>query len=250
MAGRILPLWPSTWPKELDPYRKQAKTIGVAHGIQETVYEIRFNSRDEFEKAWPHILKLKSPGAPLILERSPATYNRSGTKSEAGVLILCPSGGTVRFPDGRELKADTPWPKSATLPGGELPEYVVAQDGKWVPFDGKERSHIQHRARIDVVLITDGQIVDLNSTPLPENIPIIDRRFPKAEQAWGKAVEGIQVRLTPDKRLWNEGEDPSFKIIAKPKDNVANESGAPNQSVEDVAVKPRQILTPDVSPRE
>ncbi|MCY2952759.1 MAG: hypothetical protein NTU53_12425 [Planctomycetota bacterium] len=33
--------WPSTWPKGLDPYRKQAKTIRVAHGIQETVYEIR-----------------------------------------------------------------------------------------------------------------------------------------------------------------------------------------------------------------
>ena len=32
------------------------------------------------------------------------------------------------------------------------------------------------------------------------------------EEPWGKAAEGIQVRLTPDKRLWKEGEDPTLRV--------------------------------------
>jgi len=64
--------WPDTWPKELDPLRAQARTLDVGTGIQQTVYEIPFTSREEFEAAWPHILAVKSEGAPLILVKSPS----------------------------------------------------------------------------------------------------------------------------------------------------------------------------------
>ena len=60
---------------------------------------------------------------------------------------------------------------------GGLPEYVSNQDGKWVAYDGKERKGFLHRARVDIVLITDGKIVDLNRIRLPADTPIIDNRF-------------------------------------------------------------------------
>src|SRR5258708_4199665 len=57
--------WPADWPKALEPLRANARTIEVANGTQENVYEITFTDRDTFEKIWPTILALKTPGAPL-----------------------------------------------------------------------------------------------------------------------------------------------------------------------------------------
>ncbi|MHC4286579.1 MAG: hypothetical protein ACYSWZ_27015 [Planctomycetota bacterium] len=59
--------WPPDWPEELSPYRAQAKTTEIASGNNENVYEIRFDDREEFEKIWPTILKLKSDGGTLRL---------------------------------------------------------------------------------------------------------------------------------------------------------------------------------------
>ena len=192
--------WPNSWPKELDPLRKQAQTVEVAHGIQERVYVIPFRNREDFEKAWPHILKVKSQGAPLILEKSPFKYNVSGSESVTGVMILAPSSGFVGGPysphaetyeemeelvkEGKMLRASAPWPMEIMLDKGELPEYVTSAnevDGKmqWIDvrqFD-KKRTKTRHRARIDIILITDSKIVDLNRIRLPENTPIVDNRF-------------------------------------------------------------------------
>lgn len=179
--------WPDSWPKELEPFRKQARTVDVAHGIQETVYEIPFENREAFEKVWGHILKLKSKGAPLILEKSPSTYNVSGSKMERGVLVLCPSAGSVGLPDGTRLHAGPPWPEYIKSLSGELPEYVVheggnfVQEGGWVPFDRKkgDQNGFRYRARVDIILVTDGKVIDLNRIPLPPDTPIVDRRFAK-----------------------------------------------------------------------
>ncbi len=169
--------WPKSWPKELERYRKQSKSLAVAHGIQENVHEIRFHKREEFERAWPHILKLKSKGAPLILQRSPSTYSRSGSTAETGVRILCSSRGRSGPSADKMLDTGPPWPNYIRLPSGGLPEYVVNQNGKWVAFDGTNRAGFIHRARVDIVLITDGKIVDLNRIRLPADTPIIDNRF-------------------------------------------------------------------------
>jgi hypothetical protein len=66
-------MWPGSWPKELEPYREQALTIEMfgSPGAHETCYDIQFDSREEFEKAWPHILTLSSKGAPLTLVKGP-----------------------------------------------------------------------------------------------------------------------------------------------------------------------------------
>jgi hypothetical protein len=83
--------WPESWPKELDSLRKQSRTLdgplpGVLH------YQIPFTKREEFESAWPHLLKVKSKGAPIILLRSP--YTRLG-RIDAGVFIHTPLAGAV-----------------------------------------------------------------------------------------------------------------------------------------------------------
>ena len=170
--------WPDSWPEELEPYREQASTVSFRSGV---IYEIPFKKREEFEKAWPHILKLKSAGAPLILEKSPSEY-MSGlgrSKMSAGVRILCPDRFHIEFPDGTQFDAGPPWPNSAKTASGELPEYVVVENGQWVPFTGENDRIGLHRARVDIVLVNDGQIIDLNRLEFPKETPIIDRRFTK-----------------------------------------------------------------------
>src|SRR5205085_7630343 len=54
--------WPNTWPKELEPLRKQSRTL-VGPEVENRHFAIPFAKREEFESAWPHILKVKSKGA-------------------------------------------------------------------------------------------------------------------------------------------------------------------------------------------
>jgi hypothetical protein len=167
-------LWPDSWPKELEPYRARATTLDFGTGTDLTVYEIPFRDREDFESAWPHILSLKSKGAPLILVRSPSAYGPSTL--EVGVRILSPPDRCeyTSDADGSKVKPGPPWPASARLPSGELPEYVIMSGGKWVP-PPKGVGYV--RARQDIMLVCDGDIVDLNRIRLPADTPIIDRRF-------------------------------------------------------------------------
>jgi len=137
--------WPDSWPKELEPYRKQARTLEGPEVLLRH-YQIPFTKREEFEKAWPHILKVKSKGAPIILVRGPKTDFFA--IKPAGVLIHTP-------PVDTDKRADPEQP----LPG-EWPNIRH----KWI-----KTSFIE--------LVIDGNIVDLNRIPLPADTPIIDERF-------------------------------------------------------------------------
>ena len=64
--------WPETWPKELDGVRKHARTL-EGPLIPFLHYQIPFTKREEFEAAWPYLLKVKTKGAPIILVRGPNT---------------------------------------------------------------------------------------------------------------------------------------------------------------------------------
>lgn len=166
--------WPDTWPEELEAYRKQAKTYEFMSGTTQTAYQIPFRRRKDFEKAWPSIVSLKSKRAPLILEKSPY----KPFKLTAGVRILSPPTDLLcGSPDGKYVSPGPPWPESIESASGELPEYVRVEGGKWVPADADLAKGLQVRARQDIVLVCDGDIVDLNRIPLPPNTPIIDRRF-------------------------------------------------------------------------
>jgi hypothetical protein len=103
-------------------------------------YVIHFTDRKQFESVWPHILKVKTKGAPLILLPSP--YKWLG-KMDAGVVVHCP-------------------------PAGTKPEVVPRGEG----------DKLYRRLRANYIeLIVDGKIVDLNRLPLPTDTPIIDKRF-------------------------------------------------------------------------
>ena len=167
-------LWPDSWPKQLEPYRGRATTLDFGTGIDLTVYEIPFEKQEDFESVWPHILALKSKGAPLILVSSPSTYGPSTLK--VGVRVLGPPERVeyTSDADGSKVKPGPPWPESLKLAFGELPEYVKLKGGKWVQCDEGEK---YVRARQDIMLVCDGKVIDLNRIPFPADTPIIDRRF-------------------------------------------------------------------------
>ena len=137
--------WPKSWPSELEPLRQQARTF-VGPLAPDRHYAIRFTKRDEFESAWPHILKVKSKGARLVLVRGPNFF--LGEHTKAGVVIHTPPLSP----------ADNPAAGEATLPGA-----ANAQTR------GLSTTYIE--------LVVDGEIVDLNRIPLPADTPIVDERF-------------------------------------------------------------------------
>jgi hypothetical protein len=140
--------WPASWPKELEPLRKQSRTL-EGPLVPRLHYEIPFTKREEFESAWPHLLKVKSRGAPVILLRGPDTW--LGNKIAAGVRIHCPPGQT-------DKRANPEQP--LTGQGG------VRQRWMWTNY---------------IELIVDGEIVVLNRIPLPADTPIVDERFQDGE---------------------------------------------------------------------
>jgi hypothetical protein len=133
--------WPKSWPKELEPLRKQSNTYvgGKRESRSGENYVIPFTNRKDFEAAWPHILKVKSKGAPLVLVRSPNTWMG---RIDAGVTIHCPPASK-----------------------GPIPEPTNPNDmRKW-------------RGTNYLELVVDGKIVDLNRIALPADTPILDQRF-------------------------------------------------------------------------
>ena len=194
--------WPATWPKELDSFRKDAQTLDVATGKQEHIHTIPFKDRETFEKLWPILLGLRTPGSPITLSKIGQSHPGWGkylSNKLPCIRIKGPSsgytGGTSKNGqlDLKELEAGTmlfaggPWPKELMGANGELPEYVSAgktNDGKltWVlPETVPERQRgFLHRARMEIEIVIDGEIIDLNRIRLPQDALIVDTRFPEA----------------------------------------------------------------------
>jgi hypothetical protein len=79
--------WPQDWPKELETLRKHAKTLEGPLAANQH-YAIPFTKREEFEAAWPHLLKVKSKGASIVLVRGPNFF--LGENVKAGVVVHTP----------------------------------------------------------------------------------------------------------------------------------------------------------------
>src|SRR3954469_6970683 len=142
--------WPASWPKELEHLRDKARTLYVGSGTQETVYQIPLSSREEFENAWPHLLSVRSKGSPIILQPGPAQFAGIPPEIKSGVLVLCPSEGGPLLPNGKLLRSGPPWPDIIRRPNGELPEWVIAEEGNWVACTGQTNYGFKHRARVDL----------------------------------------------------------------------------------------------------
>lgn len=193
--------WPLDWPEELSPYRAQAKTTEFAAGNSENMYEIRFDDREEFEKIWPTIMKVKSKEGTLKLSGIEKPFDEKTSwfsKAEPIVRIRGPvhPAWPITFRGGMKLVPGPPWPESAKWATGELPEYVTYSQDRttWVPYladpittwlqylADPNRPVSKWRARIDIELVVDGKIIDLNRIRLPADTPIIDKRKPAHKQ--------------------------------------------------------------------
>ena len=124
--------WPGNWPVAMDVLRDHAKTFKIMEGTQENIYEITFSDRDEFEKAWPVILGVKTPGAPVRLYRAGVKPIRDLEQLESNALpavrIYGPAEDVAATgPNGQMLRARAPWPKEFYGEKGELPEFVRSE---------------------------------------------------------------------------------------------------------------------------
>jgi hypothetical protein len=184
-------MWPKSWPKELEPLRNNARTYNVATALHEIIYEIHFQDRNVFERAWPLLLGLKSKGGTLTLCKVESTRPKQEvlfSNDVPSIRIHAPESGLVG-----NLVAGPPWPPTALLPNGELSEYVTSSEihgeKTWVPVtiekarNEMEKGHFMWlmRARVDLELIIDGKIIDLNRIRIPSDTPIIDKRWPAEE---------------------------------------------------------------------
>jgi hypothetical protein len=132
--------WPGTWPKELEPLRKQAKSYTHLDS-ERKFHEIQFKDREEFEAAWPQLLKVKDAKSPIFLTRSPAKYFGP---VESGVRVWM------------AMKASKPVES---------------------PLEGVKNARERWMYSTHIELIVDGKIVDLNRIKLPADTPIADERF-------------------------------------------------------------------------
>jgi hypothetical protein len=141
--------WPESWPAELEPLRKQARTL-VGPEEPHLHYAIGFTKREEFESAWPHLLKVKTKGAPVFLMRGENFF--LGKDRKAGVVVHGPPHGRAESP-----------------PTEEKPIGVGFAAGQALRSRWRNTTYME--------LVVDGEIVDLNRIPLPADTPIIDERF-------------------------------------------------------------------------
>jgi len=139
--------WPKSWPAELEPLRKQAQTL-EGPMIAARHYAIRFKNREEFEAAWPNILKVKSKGARVILVGGENFF----LGGKAGAVVHCPP--------------ERQWKNPRT------PE---------APIEGVQNTNLRERWMYTnyIELVVDGDIVDLNRIPLGGDGLIVDERFGK-----------------------------------------------------------------------
>lgn len=136
--------WPKSWPAQLEPLRKQARTL-VGPEVEQRHYAIRFTKREEFEAAWPQLLKVKTKGAPIFLTRAPSFF--LGDDSKAGVIVHAPPVG----------QADNPNTPEAPIPGVTDP-------------------HVRWMNTTYIELVVDGDTVDLKRIKMPADTPVIDER--------------------------------------------------------------------------
>lgn len=132
--------WPKEWPVELEPLREHSQTRVVARAATRE-YLIPFTNRQDFEAAWPHLLKVKTKNAPIFLIRPP----------KAGVLAGKPASVYIHAPPANTSKPESP-----------VDSENIIERWMWTTY---------------IYLVVDGDVVDLNRVPIPPDTPIVDERF-------------------------------------------------------------------------
>jgi hypothetical protein len=153
--------WPTSWPKELDPLRHHAglgRFTGTfwRSGKDQLHFGIRFTTREECEAAWPHLLKVKSKGAPIILRSGPSFW--LGWTSHGVCVHQQPAIWRVG--------------------GGNLPITKTPRDVKKL----LSAQEVREKTINSIELFVDGRIVGLNRISLPKDTLIIDKRVKDTEE--------------------------------------------------------------------
>jgi hypothetical protein len=186
---------PPQWPEGLRPqvWSKDQETIFQQRisfagwyfqydDVREALLELRFDSRADFETLWPAIVSVKSKGAPVILKKGESSY-RGRPAVAGGVQILYPLSNQ----EGLSKPGIDPNLLAAVLKSSDRPPEYVTTAGR--PFTGVlpppapkgyELPEPLYRVRTDIILVVDGDVIDLNRIQLPEDTPIIDQRFAPA----------------------------------------------------------------------
>jgi len=149
-------------------------------------YDIAFANREQFESAWPHILKVKGKGAPITLLRGRHVRVLTPTSPKgksAGVRIMVPREIAPAKAEGRPVGSravatEPPFvsrPSTIGHPAAAVPLPAAATP----PATPSETDFAGRSAGISILLVVDGNIVDLNRIRLPPDTPIVDRRFEK-----------------------------------------------------------------------
>jgi hypothetical protein len=136
--------WPKSWPRQLEPLRKQAQTF-VGPMVAQQHFAIRFKDREEFESAWTQLLKVKTKGAPVLLVRGPTFFLGNGVK--AGVIVHSPPVG----------QSDNPNTPEAPIPG------VTNPRERWMNTTYLE-------------VMVDGEIIVPDRIRIPRGTPVLDER--------------------------------------------------------------------------
>ena len=142
--------WPQSWPRQLEPLRKQARTLVGPMATQQH-FAIRFTDRAQFESAWPQLLKVKTKGAPVLLVRGPSFF--LGERVRAGVIVHSPPAG----------QSDNPNTPEAPIPGVTEPRV------RWMNTKYLE-------------VVVDGNVIDPDRLRLPAHTPLLDERSPAKPQ--------------------------------------------------------------------
>ena len=74
-------------------------------------------------------------------------------------MVLWPPPYGPVLANGEAKPSGPPWPDSVLTASGELPEWIIADGDKWVPYTGQTNNAFRHRARVELILIYDGGIV-------------------------------------------------------------------------------------------
>jgi len=142
--------WPKSWPKQLEPLRSQSRTL-VGPMVEYRWFAIRVNKREEFEAAWPHILKVKTKGAPIFLVRAPNFF--LGEQCKAGVVVHWP-----------------PLPQPGSPASPETPIAGVTNPAqRWMNATY-------------IYLVVDDDVVSMKRLAIPKGTQVIDERAPATEE--------------------------------------------------------------------
>src|SRR5262249_14130317 len=128
--------------------------------------------------AWPHLLSLRSKGAPIVLQPRYIEYKLAPPPYKAAVMVLWPAqsnlgAGGQGLGNEKLLASGPPWPDSVKTADGRLPEWVIEEGGKWVAYTGQTNYGFRYRARVDLIVVFDGEIIDTNRIAFPKGAPVV-----------------------------------------------------------------------------